>query len=510
VEIPSNGGTVSEGIIGTPRYINPVLAVSQADKDMTQLIYAGLLKKTQSGDLEKEMAESYSLSEDGTVYTITLKDNLYFHDGVKVTAYDVAFTIQSIQDPAINSPLLGNWAGVSVEVISSHELQFILEKPYGPFINNLTVGILPKHLWENTSAEQFALNSFNIEPIGSGPFMIKEIKRKDGVPEIFRLIPAKDYSLGEPHLKDLIIHSYPDEERLIQALIKGTVDSCSGISPQNIGQLSHLEIASISLPRVFSLYLNQNKADIFTQLAVRKAIYAAVNRSALIDAVFRGYATPLFGSLPPNPLIYTSEPIEESSTDEILNEAGWIQDATSTMRTKDGQPLTFRLATSNHPELKQSAEIIASQLQEYGIGVDLEFYDLQDLKQNIIRPREFQGLLFGVLLDSNLDLYPLWHSSQRNDPGLNISQYTNIEVDSLLEKARNAETPETKKEALENVMKEIQTDVPTIPLYSPHLIYIKPKHVHNNEVTYIEEPQDRFIDIHTWYIETRNVWNIFI
>lgn len=509
VEIPSNGGTLHEGIIGIPRYINPVLANSPADKDLTTLVYAGLMKKTPMGELEPELAKSYTLSEDGTVYTFTLKEDLYFHDNVPLTTHDIAFTIQQIQDPALNSPEHGNWSGVKVTVLSSSQIQFALEEPYAPFLYNTTVGVMPKHLWENTSAEQFAFNTLNIEPIGSGPYQIKEIKKEDGIPEIFHLIPSETYPLGRPFIDDIFIHLYPEESKLLKALTKGTIDSAPGITPAGLESIDtdDFEIVSKPLPRVFHLYLNQNKAEIFTDSDLRHALNVALDRDALVAEVFKGHATTLSGPLPPNPFVQNPKIETNKTPEELLDMADWELSATSSMRMNGEEPLTFRLTTSNHPELKQSAEIIADTLRSYGIGVDLEFYELQDLKQNIIRPREFQMLLFGSLVDSGLDLYPLWHSSQRNDPGLNISQYANIDVDADLERARATETPE---EHITEAVAEIQSDLPALPLYSPHFIYVRPQHVHKNNITYIEAPHDRFIDVHSWYIETRNVWFSFI
>ena len=183
VEVPTSGGTITEGIIGYPRYINPVLSVTDAGKDIGTLVYSGLLRANPDGTLSNDLAKDWSVSDDGLTYTVDIKDNATFQDGYPVTANDVDFTIKKVLDPVIKSPSYPNWDGVQVKVVTSKQIQFILKKPYTPFIQNLTLGILPEHLWQNVDSEAFPFSEFNFNPIGSGPFKIKEIKTdKGGLP----------------------------------------------------------------------------------------------------------------------------------------------------------------------------------------------------------------------------------------------------------------------------------------------------------------------------------------
>ncbi|TAK57709.1 hypothetical protein EPO17_01290, partial [Patescibacteria group bacterium] len=129
VEVPALGGTLEEGIIGTPRFINPVLALGDADRDLTTLVYSGLLKVNTHGELVPDLAESYTVSPDGLEYSFILRKTALFHDDAPVTAEDVEFTIQKIQDPAIKSPKRANWDGVTVHKVDDHHIVFILKKP---------------------------------------------------------------------------------------------------------------------------------------------------------------------------------------------------------------------------------------------------------------------------------------------------------------------------------------------------------------------------------------------
>lgn len=157
VDVPASGGTLVEGVVGYPRYINPALYVTDAGKDLTGLIYSGLLKANPDGTLSGDLAKSWNVSADGLTYTVYIKDNTYFQDGTPVTADDVQFTINKILDPELKSPEEANWDGVTVNVLNSKEIEFVLKKPYTPFIQNLTLGILPMHIWKDVSSDAFPL-----------------------------------------------------------------------------------------------------------------------------------------------------------------------------------------------------------------------------------------------------------------------------------------------------------------------------------------------------------------
>ena len=133
VNVPLQGGSITEGIVGTPRFVNPVLAFSDADNDLVSLIYSGLMRKNTDGTLTPDLVSKYETSKDGLTYTFTLRDKIYFHDNKAVTADDVVFTIDKIKDPVIKSPKKGNWDGVSVEKIDEKTIKFTLKQPYASY-----------------------------------------------------------------------------------------------------------------------------------------------------------------------------------------------------------------------------------------------------------------------------------------------------------------------------------------------------------------------------------------
>ncbi|MEK9209511.1 MAG: ABC transporter substrate-binding protein, partial [Patescibacteria group bacterium] len=166
VDAPADGGEIKEGIIGTPRFINPALAISDADRDLTILVYSGLLRRDGQGNLIPDLAENYKISEDGLSYIFKIRDNAVWHDNKPVTSDDVIFTVETIKNGLIKSPKQASWEGVAIQRINDKEISFSLKRPYAPFLENATLGILPKHIWEKIPPEQFSLNASNIKPMG--------------------------------------------------------------------------------------------------------------------------------------------------------------------------------------------------------------------------------------------------------------------------------------------------------------------------------------------------------
>ena len=233
VEIPSFGGLLTEGVIGSPRFVNPILSISDVDESLTALIYSGLMRKTVNGNMVENLAESYNVSKDGLVYTFKLKSNIYFHDKKPITADDVVFTINKAKDSILKSPKRINWEGITATKIDDSTVQFNLKQPYSSFLENTTLGILPSHVWKNIPPDQFSFSKFNIEAIGSGPYKIDSIKSGPSGPEQYSLLSFNEFILGKPFIKKLIIKFYGNEKDLLSALETNKVDQISEVTPNN-------------------------------------------------------------------------------------------------------------------------------------------------------------------------------------------------------------------------------------------------------------------------------------
>ncbi len=519
VEVPDYGGSLTEGVLGSPRFINPLLAVSDIDKDLSALIYSGLTKIDQDGNIVPDLAESFSVSEDGLSYVFILKD-AYFHDGTKVTPDDIIFTIEKAQDPLLKSPRESNWTGVRLEKIDEKTVSLNLRQPYSPFIQNTTLGILPKHIWSSVSIEEFPFSQFNTNPIGSGPYKIDSISYTgSGFPSEYKLASFNKYSLGRAYIDTITIKSYKTEKDLIAAYKNGNVESFHSISKESLPEIdtekTSIELAT--LPRVFGLFFNQNVAPIFINKEVRSALDLALDKNLLVETVLGGMGQIIDSPIPPSSVVENSnemspeERIEEAR--KILTNRGWKLNESGFFEKTEGSkvtPLAFSISTGNVPELKESAMIMKDSWEKFGAQVEVKIFEIGDLNQNIIKTRKYDSLLFGEVVGKDLDLYPFWHSSQRNSPGLNIAMYTNIRADKILENIRGTTDRDTRNEYFENLKTEIQTDIPAVFTYSPYFTYAVPGKIKNIELHTLGTPSERWSNVSSWYIETNKVWKIFL
>ncbi len=518
VEVPARGGSLVEGVIGSPRFINPLLAISDADRDLTELVYSGLLRALPDGSLVPDLAGSYSASENGLSYTFTVREDAEFQDGAPVTADDVLFTIQRAQDPTLKSPKRANWEGVVVEKMGEREVRFTLRQPYAPFLENATIGILPAHIWKDADAEQFAFSQFNIEPVGSGPYRVDSITRNSsGVPDTYELVPFEHFALGEPYIARITLRFYANESALTSAYIAGDIDALNSIAPEKVAGLAKRGGTVIHgpLPRIFGVFLNQNQSPLFADKVVRTALDVGVDKERIVREVLSGYGSAIDGPVPPGILPGELEQPTPGSPERmaaLLEAAGWKRGEDGifekTVRKKK-ERLEFSLATSNVAELKAAGEIIREEWGKGGAKVDLKVFEVGDLNQNVIRPRKYDALLFGEIVGRTPDLFAFWHSSQRNDPGLNIALYANIAADKSLEKARVSADRRERLEAYEDFATEVTKDTPAVFLYTPDFIYILPPKVRGVSVGPISISSERFLNAHEWYIETDRVWHFF-
>lgn len=519
---PTSGGTITEGIVGTPRFVNPVLAINRADHDMVALVYSGLLKLDEKGDLVPDLAESIVLSEDGKTYHIILRKGVKFHNGLELKARDVVYTIALIQNPELKSPLRGNWDGVVVQEINDYELTIVLQEAHAPFKENLTVGILPRELWDALPIEQVPFSQNNTEPIGTGPYMLKEVLRnKSGLINGYTL-EAFSASNYKPNITKLAFKFYQNEEELLSALGKKEITSTPSLSLENLSRVdrSTYNIITTPLPRTFGIYLNQNKSAALRDISVRRALNAAINKKGLVDLVLFGYGKETNSPVPPGFLnteessststAVTVNPIEKAQS--ILRDGGWKKTEAGTWEKeidRNKVTLSVSLSTANTPLFDQTATKIAEIWKSIGVDVHVSQFEQTDLVQSVIRPRDFEALLYGADIGRQVDLYPFWHSSQKNDPGLNIGQYTNIEVDALLTKLRMKDDEATKAETVGLVERMIQDDVPTIFLFVPMFGYVLDNRVQGVELSKLSKQSERFANVSKWHIKSSNVWPIF-
>ncbi len=527
IAIPTQGGSLTEGLVGPARFINPVIALSQSDNDLATLVYSGLTRTLPDGSIIPDLASTYDISHDGTVYTFHLRPNASFHDGTPVLAADVLFTIQKAKDPDIKSPHRADWEGVTVSAPDSHTIVCTLAHPYAPFLENTSLGILPKHLWEHVSAQDFPFSPLNIHAIGTGPYRVSRIDIDEtGVPTRFDLVPFSAFTLGKPYVSTVTFLFYPNNDDLLTAYNAGDIDSVAGIAPADVSTIHRKDAALVhaALPRTFGIFFNQSKNPLLADASVRTALDSAIHKDVLVADVLKGYGVVLTGPIPPHILDHVDPATPHALTQNIfatstvdtsanaknaLIKGGWVFDPHASVWKKHNDILHLSLATADEPELSATAQSVAASWRSIGIVVDVHVYPLSELNTIVIRPRAYDAILFGEVVGRTVDLFAFWHSSQRSDPGLNVSMYANSKTDSLLTQARATDNKKDRARLYTQFASIINADKPAVFLYAPDFIYLVPRKLSGVDIGVLTTPSERFATIYTWYIETERVWTIF-
>lgn len=533
-EIPGSGGILREGEVKLPRTVNPVLAVSDTDRDISALVYSGLVKYD-NGTIVPDIADSWTVSSDGLTYDFILKSGVTFQDGTALSADDVAFTIEKIQDPTLKSPHQADWANTTVKEVSPSEIRFILKQPYNGFLANATVGIIPKHIWGAVDDDQFIFSQYNIQPVGSGPYKISSISNDSGgIPVSYNLIPWKGYRSDASHIGQISFFFFSDESKALVALNNGTIDSLASVNPSEAAKLAtnsaeNYSVLSVPLPRVFGVFFNQSQAPVLSDPVVRKALDMATDRTAIVKTILSGYGVPTHSPLPRSlstelglPTATTIDTADIAGARALLEKNGWKKNAagiyektvkTPAVGSAKGKTasttLSFGIYTADSPDLVAGANLLKSQWGAMGANVSVQIFDQADLYQNVISTRKYDALLFGEQVGKDRDLYAFWHSSQRNAPGLNVAMYTNSSVDSVLDGIRKAVSTSSEITDYSKLDGLIRSDIPAIFLYSPDFIYVVPKALKGIDIRSVVIPSDRWSSVEDWYTKTDKVWNIF-
>ena len=626
--VPSFGGSYTEGVVGQPRFINPIYGeTNDTDRALIQLVFSGLMNYDKDGKITEDLALNYKISEDGKIYDFKIKDNVVWHDLKPLTAEDVVFTINTIRNSDYKSPLRANFIDVGVEKTSEKSVRFTLKSPYNSFIENLTVKIIPKHIWGNISPENFALSPYNLKPVGSGPFEFSDIKSNGaGLVKTIKLRSNRRYYNEPAYISSLSFHFFKNKEDILKSANARQID---GFSLAPFEGNESLVLRSIRdgwsknekfssyhflAPRYFAVFFNSattsQKTNIFSDKNVRKALAYTIDKDELAKKLSE--ETKNIISKTDSPIIpdffgYEGPSnIYEFNIDEakkLLDQAGFVDNGSAPLTTggagqrekpinkkpafqftgylkigskglevselqlclshlsdnlknllqneksgaytdktgkavtefqkqylphenqtgetgnatrkklnelciapsKNSIPLKFTITTVAEPQLIKVADMLKNYWQSAGASVDVSAISIGELKQ-AIKNRKYEVLLYGEALGSLPDLYPFWHSSQKIDPGLNLSSYENKRADQLIKDARETLDLSIKQKKYEELQDLIISDAPAIFLYNPSYVYWASQKVKGIDAEKIIDPAKRFSNITNWHIKTKREW----
>lgn len=512
---PAVGGSYTEGLVGTPRLINPLYAsASDVDNDLSRLIYSGLMRQDPQTGLTTDLAESFTMSDDGKVYTFSLRTNAKWHDGTPVKIEDILFTFNAIQNKEYHSPLATRFAGIAVSQVDEKTVQFTLNEPFAPFLSLLTIGILPAHIWQNISPVSASLADVNRRPIGSGPYAFEKLK-KDGNGTIheYTLTRNADFYRDAASIKTLSFRFYHTVSDAIAALKNKQIEGVGFVPVSEIPGLTaerDLQFVFSPLAQYTAVFFNQKQQPILADSAVRASLLAAIDRSPIIDAALfthgRATASLLLPGQPGYQEVALPAP-DKAGAAEKLQAAGWVlPEDGSGIRKKGDKTLSLTLTTLNAPELTATAEILKEQWKQIGVDLIVQTVESVALQNDILKSRSYDMLLSGERYGSDVDPYPFWHSSQAAYPGLNLSLFADRKADEAIEKARTATKTEDRAAQYQALQGLIAEQNPALFLYQPQYAYVLNKSIQNVQVGTMALPADRWNGITGWYMKTKKIF----
>ena len=566
---PKDGGEYSEAIIGQPTLINPIFSsVNDVDADLTSLIYSGLFRRDENGQVVGDLATSYELSSDKKTYKINLRKDIKWSDGEPFTANDVLYTFDTLLNPEVGSPLYASFQGVEVAKNDDYSVNFTLKEPFAPFLHSLLVGILPEHIWENYAPNSIKLAKNNLQPTGTGPWMFSKLVKDDtGRIQSFTLIRNSNYYLKHPYLNTLIFKFFDDDQQAIDALRQGDVTGISFVPRDLKDKIGGRNVIfyQAQLPQYTALFLNEQNS-LMKNDSLRLALAKGLDKNIILKESLNGEGdvieSPILKNFPgynPNPEkinldidganalldknwsrlppeeyfnLRKTEMLKErssewedlknnaSSTPEMVSStietitkqveseirAGMFTGQTFYRKDKDGKILSLTITTADTPEYNKTATVVARMWRSLGIETKINTIPSRQIVREALRNRNYQILLYGEIVGNDPDPYPFWHSSQISYPGLNLSGFANRTADKLLEDARATDDQAVRAENYKKFQDLLAKEVSAIFLYTPNYTFAVSKQIKGVDIGNIAAPSDRYNNLSNWYIKTKWIW----
>lgn len=489
---------------------------------------------------------------------------------VPFTARDVAFTFDLITQEEVGSPLRLGFQGVDVTVIDDYTVSFTLPEAFPPFLTSLTIGILPEHIWSAVPLEQLRLTQVNLKPIGTGPYQFSRlVKDGSGYISRYELKRNESYYSGPAYIETIAFQfygSYTGDLGAIQAIRQGQVDGIHFVPSKYRDSVERKNtiLHAMQLPQYSALFFNQERQPQLKSIKLREALDLALDKKRILQEALGKEGTainsPLLEGTPgtqgkkfenhynvdkANQILdelyervsfdeFTDsvrEKIREQIAPQFLADAVTSTDSVAVTTTpeleeaieselarqvhsaqtffrqdKDGNILELKMVTAQTEEYSQASKIIAGFWQGVGIKVTVEEVDPKQISRQTLKNRNYDVLLYGVIVGADPDQYPFWHSSQVNHPGLNLSQYKNSELDALLEKARESSDRDEIEQTYNKIEEILIDNVPAVFLYSPVYRYAQNSKLKGVDIGRISHPSDRFSLVTEWYIKTKGDW----
>jgi peptide/nickel transport system substrate-binding protein len=515
---PVTGGVYIEALVGKISRLNPLLDLyNPSDHDIDRLIYSSLIHFDDRGLPQGDLAESWGISMDGTVYNFSIREEAVWHDGSPVTSEDIIFTVDMMRSEGsiIASDVRELWNAVEVISLDDKTIQFRLPEPYAPFMDYLTFGILPAHIWGGLSHAEMVDSPLNLQPIGSGPYYLENLNVEGEEIQGLVLRAYQGYYGQVPFIEQIVFQYFPDSRSALEAYRRDEVMGISKITPDVLPEAlkePNLRLYTGRLPELTMIFINLDNPDVpfLADANVRRALFLGLNRQWMIDNLLDGQAILADGPVFPNTWAYYDgiEQVQYAPDEAVslLKQAGYTIPAEGgSIRTnEEGTSLRFELIHPDSEAHTALAETIQANWEKLGIEVNLVATSYEDLMEVYLEPRLYQL----ALIDLNLvrspdpDPYPFWHQTQITG-GQNYSKWDDFQVSEYLEQGRVIVDIGERTKNYRNFQVRFTQELPALPLFYPVYVYGVDGEVQGVQMGPLFDPSDRFSMINSWYLVAR-------
>ena len=510
---PISGGVYTEALIGEFMRLNPFLDLyNEPDRAVDQLIFNSLVKFDSKGIPQSDLAESWGVSKDGTVYNFSLRTDVYWHDGEPFNSQDVLYTTGLLQSQhnLIPEDLRNFWAEVEVVALSDIQLQFLLPEPFAPFLDYLSFGILPEHILGGIGMEGLVDHPYNLAPVGTGPFRFQRLIVENGKIAGVVLEAFDAYFLERPYLDEFIFRYYPSSQDALTAYREGEVEGIGKVHSSiltNVLSEPDLSVYTTREPLLTMIYLNLNNPEVgFLQNPdFRRALLAAINRDAIIEQVFNGQAVQANGPILTGTWAHYNDlekvPFNLVEAKRLFESTGVTFDEEAEVyRSETDLEISLTLLHPDTVEHTQIAEQIQADWEELGVNVTLESKPYENILEDLsLRNYETALVDINFTRSPDPDPYPFWGQAQVQS-GQNYAEWDNRSASEFLEQARMTADIGERERLYRNFQVLFMRELPSLPLFYPVYTYAVTEDINGIKLGPLFEPSDRFNNVHEWYI----------
>lgn len=510
----ATGGTYAEAVLGPVDTLNPIFAKSSAEEAAGELLFSRLVTYDKSGRLNYDLADSMKVSEDGKTYTLTIRPDARWDDGLYVRARDVVFTVNLLKNPAVRSTITG-WENITAKEVDARTVSFELPAVYAAFPHALRfLPVLPEHVLRDVEPSALREDSFSSKPVGSGAFTLRLLQEIDAASgrKIIHLAQSESYFKGAPKLDRVQLHVYKSVDAIKRALTTSEVNAATDLTVTDSNTISNERYGVEHRPVNSGVYALMNTASPLLQdKKVRQALQAGTNTKEVRDSLSPDLPqlylpfidSQITGNIPAAPVF------DAARANQLLDEAGWVLNGD--VRTKDGQPLKLNVVTTKNNDFEKALEVLAKQWRSLGVTVTTNIVDPSDPAQNVVRdvlqPRQYDVLLYQLTVGGDPDVYAYWHSSQAAS-GLNFSNYKNPISDDALASARSRVETDLRNAKYTTFANQWLADAPAIGLYQATMQYVHTKSIHALPDDFkLVSSADRYGDVRFWTVGERMVFD---